>query len=314
MTTKIISINNEYFGEDKTKTYLKDDFSSVLHSIVQRSVILEVFLEASKARHNKEERANGAIAYGDFDPDNAGFLSNIFYTYQKGWMVDVRQLLVSTESGAGGKFIKDTRNLTAHDFMDFYKNSKSGSVSIPNLLLSDFINKHSEDKSISGADFINSHREDIEKTVSELVTKAQQLHSKDYFKKVIYDYQALEFHKDKQPAKYTTREEAFDFPFGNGKHTIRRRKSKLEIRSIGEFLNDFAEIVMIYQSLVGKTSFIGSNHSLDVYINRTFALFSKSVPEDARAKVFDEVVKYLDKSLHLVGWDHRKTAISVKKG
>lgn len=313
MTVKIISINNEYFGEDKTKAYLKDDFSNVLHSIVQRSVVLEVFLEASKARHNKEERADGAIAYGDFDPDNAGFLSNIFYNYQKGWMVDVRQLLVSTEFGAGGKFIKDMRNLTAHDFMDFYKNSKPGSVSIPNLLLSDFMNKRSKGKSISGIDFINSHREDIEKTVSELVTKAQQLHSKDYFKKVIYDYQALEFHKDKQPAKYTTREETFDFPFGNGTRTIRRRKSKLEIRSISEFLNDFAEIVMIYQSLVGKTSFIGSNHSLDVYINRTFALFSKSVPMDARAKVFDEVVKYLDKSLHLVGWDHRKTAVSVRK-
>jgi len=314
MTTRIISINNEYFGEDKSKTYLKDDFSNVLHGIVQRSVILEVFLEASKARHNKEERANGAVAYGDFDPDNAGFLSKIFDTYQKGWMLDVRQLLVSTESGAGGKFIKDIRDLTPHDFMDFYKNGKPGRVSIPNLLLADFINKHSKDKSISGADFINSHHRDIENKVNELVTKAKQLHDKDYFRKIIYDYQSIEFHKDKQPAKYTVREEPFDFPFGNGKHTIRRRKSKLEIRSIGEFLNDFAEVVTIYQSLVGKTSFIGSNHSLETYINRTFALFSKDIPEDARVRVLNEVVKYLDKSLHLVGWDHRKSAIPVEKG
>lgn len=229
MQNKITVINEEYFGEDKSKTYLKDDFACALHGIVQRSVILEVLREASKSRHNKEETPNGGIAFGDFDPDNASFLANIFDTYQKGWMVDVRQLLTIKESGAGGKFIKDLQNVDIDNFMDFYKNSKPNSVKIPRILLIDFINQHRKNKSIKGINFIENHRVDIEKAVDNLKLKANQLYDKDLFKKIMHDYQALEFHKDKQPIKYNIREEPLDLPFANGKHTIRSRKSKMEI-------------------------------------------------------------------------------------
>jgi hypothetical protein len=307
MSNRVTIINEEYFGEDRSKTYLKDDFSAVLRAVVQRGVILDVFLEASRARHNKEELEDGGTAFGDFDPDNAGFLSSIFETYQKGLMVDVRQLLTPKETGTGGKFIKDIQKLNVDDFVDFYKNSKPDSTNIPPLLLVDFMNARSKDKSIKGADFIDSNRTKIEQAVKDLVAKAKQLQSKGYFNKIVRDYQALEFHKDNRPEKYDTREGATDFPFMNGKMTIRSRKSKVEIKSIDECLNDFAEIVMIYQSLVSKnTNFLGSNWPLDTYIERTFALFSKEIPDSTKKKAAQDIVKYLHKSIDIVGWDHRK--------
>lgn len=307
MPNKITTINDEYFGVDMSKTYLKDDFSAVLRGVVQRGVILDVFLEASKARHDKEELENGSMVFGDFDPDNAGFLSSIFEIYQKGLMVDVRQLLVDGESGAGGKFIKDIQKLTTDDFVDFYMKSKPGSTNIPPLLLMDFMNAHDKDKSIKGTDFIDGNRTKIENTANALVAKAKQFQSKGYFSKIVRDYQALEFHKENRPEKYDTREEVTDFPFMNGKMTIKSRKSKVEIKSIAECLNDFAEIVMTYQSLVGKnTDLLGSNWPLDTYIERTFGLFSKAISNDIKRKAAQDIVKYLHKSIDIVGWGHRK--------
>lgn len=313
MTNAVATINEGYFGEDRSKTYLKDDFSAVLRGVVQRSVIIDVLLEASKARSSKKER-DGGVAIGDFDPDNAGFLSSIFETYQKGLMVDVRQLLAGDESGAGGKFIKDIQKLTVDDFVDFYKNSKSGSTNIPQLLLVDFMNAHNKDKSLKGAYFIDSNRSKVEKTVIELVAKAQQFQSKGYFNKIIHDYQALEFHKDNRPNKYNVREESTEFPFMNVKAIIRSRKSRIEIKSMAECLNDFAEIVMIYQSLLSKnTNFLGSSWPLDVYIEKTFSLFSKEVPDNIKRKATEDVVKYLHKSIDIVRWDHRRIIEAISK-
>lgn len=309
MTTPnpVPSVNEEYFGEDKSKTYLREDFTNVLRGVIQRSVIIDVLKEASKARHNERKNEDGSISFGDFDPDNAGFLSNIFENYQKGLMVDVRQLLVEKEAGAGGKFIKDIQKLTTDDFIDFYKNTNPESTNIPPLLLVDFMNAHNKDKSLSGANFIDSNRVRIEEAVTKLVTKAQQFQSKGYFNIIIYDYQALEFHKDNRPEKYDIREEDTNFPFMNTKMTIRRRKSSVEIQSISECLDSFAEIVKIYQSLVGKnTNFIGSNLPLDIYIERTFDVFAKTVPDDIKKKVAESVVEHLHKAIDIVGWDHRK--------
>ena len=71
-------------------------------------------------------------------------------------------------------------------------------------------------------------------------------------------------------------------------------------------MNNFAEIIKIYQSLVGGTDFIGSNCSLEVYIERTFSLFSKKMPEESKKKVVEDVIKYLCPSLNIVGWVHDK--------
>ena len=79
--SKVTDVNKEYFGEDKKKTYIKDDFTDALRAAIQREVILHVLVEVSKARHTEEKRENGSVVFGDFDPDNAGLLMNIFKTY-----------------------------------------------------------------------------------------------------------------------------------------------------------------------------------------------------------------------------------------
>ncbi len=268
-------------------------------------MIIEVLVEASKARHNKKEHDDGSTSHGDFDPDNAGPLSSIFGTYQNGLMVDVRQLLTPKEAGAGGKFIKAIQKLTTDDFIKYYKNNTSGSTSIPPLLFIDFINTREKDKSIQGADFIDNNRMVIEAAVDKLVAKARAFQSKNYFDKIVVDYQAYEFHKDSRPEKYDVREEDMDFPFSNGKMTVRRRKSSVEIKSITACLNDFAEIVTIYQRLVGKnTSFLSSNVPLDTYVQQTFAVFAKDIPESTQKKTVQSVVTHLHKSIDIAGWDH----------
>lgn len=299
----VLEINEEYFGEDKSKTYLKDDFAKVLLAAIQRDVILYVIKEASKARHDNKKYEDGSVAYGDFDPDNAGLLLNIFENYEKGFMIDVRQLLTEKEAGAGGKFIKDIQGLTTDNFIDFYKNS----VSIPPLLLSNYLNDHSKDKPVDAVKFIDSNRTKINKKVNSLITKAQQFQNKGYFKSIVYDYQALEFHKDKRPTKYNVRKETTDFPSVGGEKTIRSRISEVDIKTIAECLNDFAEIVMLYQELVVKnTSFFNPNWSLKAYIERAFAIFNKEVSTDAKKQAIQSIATHLHKSLNVVGWN-RKT-------
>lgn len=297
----VLEINEEYFGEDKSKTYLKDDFTKVLLAAIQRDVILYVIKEASKARHDKE-KCEGGVAYGDFDPDNAGLLLDIFENYEKGFMIDVRQLLTGKEAGAGGKFIKDVQGLTTDNFIDFYKNSASMSP----LLLPNYLNDHSKDKPVDAVKFIDSNRTKIDKKVNSLITKAQQFQSKGYFKSIVYDYQALEFHKDKQPTKYNVRKEATDFPLAGGEKTIKSRISEVDIKTIAECLNDFAEIVMLYQELVVKnTSFLNPNWSLKAYIERTFALFNKEVSTDVKKQAIQNISTHLHESLDVVGWNRK---------
>ena len=304
--SKVAGVNREYFGEDKKETYIKDDFTNVLHSAIQREVIIHILKEVSKARHTEEKYENGSIAFGDFDPDNAGLLMNIFETYEKGFMLDIRQLLTPKETGAGGKFIKDIQTLNVEDFIDFYKNSKPGSVRIPPILLSDWINTHAKNKSIKGADFIDNNYIKIERAVNYLAEKAQTFQNEGYYNRIVNEYQALEFHKDRQPEKYDVYEESSDFPYIIIKKTTRSRKSKVETSIISDCLNDFAEIVIAYQSLIANnTSFLSSNWPLDIYIERTFALFSKEISNDIKKKVVQDIAKYLQVSIEIVGWNYK---------
>lgn len=300
--SKVAGVNREYFGKDKKKTYIKDDFTNVLHSAIQREVILHILNEVSKPRHTEEEHKNGSVAFGDFDPDNAGLLINIFETYEKGFMLDIRQLLTPKEAGAGGKFIKDIQALKVEDFIDFYKNSKR----IPPILLGEWIDAHSKNESIKGVDFIDNNHVKIEWAVNYLVEKAQTFQNEGYYNRIVNEYQALEFHKDRQPEKYDVYEESSDFPYIIIKKTTRSRKSKVETSIISDCLNDFAEIVIAYQSLIANnTSFLSSNWLLDIYIERTFALFSKEISNDIKKKVVQDIAKYLQVSIEIVGWNYK---------
>ena len=304
--SKVADINKEYFGEDKKKTYIKDDFTNVLHSAIQREVFLNILNEVSKAQHTEEEHENGSVSFGYFDPDNAGLLISIFETYEKGFMLDVRQLLTPKETGAGGKFINDLQALKVDDFIDFYKNSKPDSIRIPPILLDDRINTRAKNKSIKDVDFIDNNPIKIERAVNYLVEKARTFQSEGYYNKIVDEYQALEFHKDRQPEKYDVYEESSDLSYIIIKKTTRSRKSKVKTSIISDCLNDFAETVMAYQDLIANnTSFFNSDWPLDVYIERTFALFYKEIPNDIKKKVVQDTAKYLRRSIEIVGWNHK---------
>lgn len=305
----ISQVNEIYFGKDRRKNYLKHDFSNVLHGIIQRDIILQVELECSKGRHFKKEgvddKGNRYTAEGDYDPDNAGFLYDIFGEYEKGMMVDVRLLLHPFEKGTGGSFIRDIALLTTDDFIKYYKYSDKKGTRIPNLLFKAFMIQREGTHKLSGSKFIEGRRDDIDKQVTILVEKARNLDAKNYYDKVIKNYQSLKLHKDKTPEKYDLEEELEQLGFLTSRKTVRKDKAKIDVSSIANFLNDFADIIAIYQNLVGdNTSFIGSNWPLDTYIRRTFELFRKEVSDDIKKQIELDIVKNLDASLRVVGWQH----------
>ena len=272
-----------------------------------RSILIELFVELNKNRRNKIELPEGGIAFGDFDPDNAGFFANIFDTYQKGWMIDVRMFLGgkknkqdNREKGSGGKFIDDIAKLSLDNFMEYYIQPEK--VIIPPFLFRKLVSENPDNK----AEFINNNHADITAVASELIKKAKVFQSKGYFNKIMKEYESLEFHKDNRPDKYDLRYEPSDFPFGNGTITVRSPKSTIAIKQIAACLNDFAEVITYFQALVGdKTDFIGTGWPLDTYINRTFALYAKEVPQKAKDRVANDIVKYLHKSIDLIHWDHK---------
>ncbi len=310
---KIAKINDEFFGLDKSKTYIKDDFYSALRGTIVRSILIELLIELNKNRTKKQNLPDGATAFGDFDPDNAGFFADIFYTYEKGWMLDFRILLGgrrrkvedsnmrTREKGSGGKFIDDLTELVTDDFMNYY--IQPDRTIVPNFLLQKIIKENSTNTS----KFITDNYGTIDAMVALLVAKAKEFQSKGYHEKIIKDYEALELHKDNCPEKYNIRtEDTTDFPFVN-KTTIRSPKSRIAIRHITTCLNDFAEIIYIYQKLVSKnTSFLNASWPLDTFVDRTLKLFVKELPQDIKAKISNDVIKYLHTSIDLVAWDHKK--------
>jgi len=301
----IQDINDEYFGKDRTRNYLKDDYSRVLQGVLQRSVLIEVLRECSKARHNeersKDENRNESIAVGDFDPDNAGFLWSVYESYQKGVMVDVRQLLAPNEAGTGGRFIKDIAGLDVDAFMDYYKADQA--YTIPPFLLEKFFESKKLNKELLVTDFIDEHRDAIKDVVSQLMGKVANFQSKSYFDQIMRDYQGLKFHKDNYPEKYDVTEELEEFGLFKTSKITRRDKASVKITEIAKCLNEFADIIALYQNLVSSnTSFLTANWSLDIYIERTFSLFAKEIPEDIRKKTVSDSVKYLRTSLHITGW------------
>jgi len=284
---KVIVINEEFFGEDKSRTYLKHDFRRVIESIAQREVLIRVVIECSKKRHSKKETKdeNGnvvSIAYGDYDEDNAGFLYPIIKNHELGLMIDLRLLLNVKEKGAGGKFVKDLLSLKPENFINYFKFSKdNGATIIPHLLNAEFMASRKAEEGLSGNDFIDKHSKKIEQSVNELVAKARKFNDKNY------------------PEIIESKEGLGGFTFNT---TTRRDKSKIESQKITEALNEFAEIIGLYGLLYGRADFHGTNWPLDAYMERSFSLFSKEVPEDIRKEATDNLVKYLKPSLNLMGW------------
>lgn len=304
----VTDINDEFFGKDKSRNYLKHDFRRVLEGFVQREVLLHVAIECSKKRHNKKESKDEtgnivSIAYGDYDPDNAGFLFSVLKNHELGVMIDMRLLLTKNESGAGGKFIKDITQLQSDDFINYYKFSEENKTIIPHLLIGKLIEGRKDGKAMKANDLIDSNTDQIKQVVDELVSKARKFNGCDYSKTIIMDYQALKFHKDRQPEKYEVTESRDGQGVFNMVNTTRRDKSKIETQAISKALNEFAEIIALYQLLVSKdTSFFGSSWPLDTHIQRTFALFRKNIPSDIQQKVVDDIVKHLRPSLNVTGW------------
>jgi hypothetical protein len=305
---KIVTFNDEFFGTDKSRIYIKHDFRRVIEGIVQREVLIRVAIECSKERHNTKETRNEkgevvSVAYGDYDQDNAGFLYPIIKNQELGLMIDLRLLLTKDEKGAGGKFVKDLLSLKAQDFINYFKFSKdNGATIIPHLLNVEFMASRKAKDGLSGSDFIDKHSLKIEQAVNELITRARKFNDKNYSMQLVKDYEALKFHKDKQPEKYEITESKEGLGGFTFTTTTRRDKSKIDSRKITEALNEFAEIISIYQLLIGRADFYGTNWALDTHMERTFALFTKTVPEVTRKEAVSNIVKYLQPSLNLMGW------------
>lgn len=307
MSQSIENIKTEYFGSNRSHNYIKDDFIKVLRGTIVRSILIELFIELNKDRHNKRELPEGGIAFGDFDPDNAGFFANIFDTYQKGWMLDVRMFLGgkknkegNREKGSGGKFIDDISKLSTDDFINYYIQPEK--IITPPFLFRKLVAENPDNK----LEFVEKNRTDIGTVVDELTKKARSFQSKGYFNKIIKEYESLEFHKDNRPDKYNLRDEPGEFPFGNGTIIVRSPKSTIAIKEIAACLNDFAEVITYFQALVGdKTDFISTGWPLDAFIDRTFALYAKEVSQATKDKIGNDVIKYLHESIDLVHWDHK---------
>lgn len=303
----ISTINEEYFGKDSRRNYLRDDFLKVLRDIIQRETMIYVFIECSKNYRNKlvDKNNKGEVVstrYGTFDPDNSNFLYSIMDTHEKGFMVNLRQFLVD-ETGAGGKFVKELRKLKVNDFLDYYKNTKPDKIIIPPVLFK-YLVQNNDDKSRTKLDnILIDHFSEIEIIFNKLIDEANNFVSVNYHEKIIKQYQALAFHKDREPEKYDVTETVRNFGLLTTRKITKHNKAKIETSLISKAMEDFSTIIFLYQSLIGdNTNFIATNFPLNNYIERTLDLFNKKVSPNTKQKITDDLVKYLSLSLNLVRW------------
>lgn len=150
-----------------------------------------------------------------------------------------------------------------------------------------------------------SQFEDIS-VVYGLIQKARQFQSKEYYEKIILKYQAQEFHKDRQPDKYCIKEKTEKLGSLKITNRIKRKRYGVELNLLVPCLEEFSEIVMLYQKLTRiNTSFDIANIPLANYIEGTSSLFSEKMPEDFRQVVLDSVIKRLPNSIKLVGFRNK---------
>ncbi len=304
----ISEMNNEYFGKNKSRNYLKHDYARVLEGLIQREVILRVVIECSEKRHFTKENKNKSgevvgIVQGDFDPDNAGFLYTIFKNHELGVMVDLRQLLTKKEQGSGGKFILELTKVSVQDFLKFYKSSKKGVTIIPQLLLPMLIQNQKDGLKLTGNEFTDKYTDEIARVVEEIVKKAGAFIEKGYSELIVKDYEALKFHKDFQPDKFDVKVTPEKFGAISISKTTRKDKSKIDTITISNALNEFAEIIYLYQQLSSEnTSFYSSSWPLNTFVKRTFELFKKDISAKNQQEVIDTILKHLRPTLNISGW------------
>jgi hypothetical protein len=218
-------------------------------------------------------------------------------------MLDLRLLLTKNEPFTGGSFVKDLIVLTPEDFLHYYHNKKPESTNIPPLLIGAYIEARKNGNYTNKADFIANHKEEILSAATLLVSHAKRFNDNNYKDKIVTNYEALKFHKNKQPTKYEIKEVAETIGPLNFSKTTRTDKSVVETKLISKALNEFAELVNLYRLLVGGEVELSSpGWPLDTYVERTFQLFRKDVPRGVQEKIVSDFEKFLFTSLKVAGW------------
>jgi len=310
-SNKITRISEQYFGPDKTRNYIKHDFRRALEGFVQREVLLHIMVESSRMRHSTEETLDYggnivSLSRGDFDPDNAGFLYSIFKNHELGSMLDLRLLLNKNETGTGGSFIKDLTELSLGDFIEYYIYKESESIAIPPILSRSYMESRKNEDGLNGYEFIMRHKEEVNDAVKLLVLKAKKYNDSNYKDRIVTNYEALKFHKDKQPTKYEVNEVAETMGLMTFSEVTRKDLSKVETKLIAKSLNEFAELVESYRLLAGGIEgLVGSSWPLETYVKRTFQVFNKKVPMEVQEKVIANLETYLAVSFNLSFWSIR---------
>lgn len=279
----INKINDEYFGEDKTKNYLKDDFTRTLYGVIYGEVINMTLIEALKNQRNEEKQkdddGNTITLLGNFDKDNASQINFISEKFTKGMMIDIRQLLAEKEQGAGGKFIDDILKLTDNDFIEYHKNLNPAST-------------------LTSGDTAT-----ITKNVKILQNNANRFKNSKYHDVIVRDYQSLKFHKDRQTIKYDMYNDLKEYGPFKFNITTRKDKAKVVPLEICKCLNDFSNVIRSYQKIVSNnTSFVSSNLPLEEYINKIFEVFAMDVSNDIKKQAFNNIKKNLKDALDLVNF------------
>lgn len=313
MNNRIADINEEFFGDDKHKDYLINDYHSVLFNLVQREVIMTVLKSHSKARKNQEVHKDHtgeivSIHYGDFDPNNAAALSSIAEAHQMGTMASIRLLFEYSDKKPGRgsfiKFISDISDLSVSDFIDYYSQNKT----VPRSLKVQYEMSKLRRENVSPDSLVSDNLTDIADAVEDIKSKSNHYIRSGYKNKIIDDYQSRKFHKDRQPIKHDVSESERSIREGfTVKHTTRRSLATFELGHISKSIEDMANIMLRYQELVTEnTDFKKYDIELDRFVRNSFSVLSGGDIETADHEVtIVSIHKNIPTALRLVGWDKR---------
>lgn len=279
-------INEVYFGAtydgskpDKTRDYLSKDFGRVLYGLIQHDVLTHVL------SHNPEKYAT---------------LANIRETFDHGLVVNLRKLVKKERAAKKGCFVGEPGSCTGGDFIeDLYRLKKED---LDEIIIS---TREFEDK-LADLFFSNA-----DKTFLQLQDKVRSFKDKNYYERLVKANEGVGLHKDHQPVKrkVVKRETIYEpnCPFHINKTTYRSRFS-LEVQEVAKCLNELAEIIYLYQSIMfsrGVCFFVSHDYYLKPYIERCFAMFGSL--EDFTSEInttAQSIIKSLEPSLKVGHWSY----------
>lgn len=258
----IEEINKEFFGNENTHRYLMDVYRECIEKLIVANTMVDVWAR-TKGTHTHLGKSNCVLCTVFFQ---------IYFSCVDSLFLHLRLLFSRKELGLADSFLSKVKDLNESNFISYYTNTYSHSVTPDERELIKPLFKLADDN----------------------LTKVSEL----YIKR-IEPYQLFVFHRPEDGKYYkvtTTRKS------GEGLKRvshIKKNKFKRDLVCAKEMLDLLGEVIHSYLKLTSKFYYTSKICPED-YVKEVIVVFGVEVEEKAKGEIIDSATKHTKSMVHVL--------------